>query len=157
MLLSRLATTRRLTRLSCHSRQQTNSHREKPVIITLAITGSKFTSLLIGKGDVAEKKRTIAVPISPEEQIESAHEAFDAGARVVHLHVRDQNGIPTWDADTYGSRSFSSANPSGKVQEGLKKHCPDLLVEFSLGNYAPSIDVRLALTPLTCGRIACLA
>lgn len=53
-------------------------------------------------GDVAEKKRTIAVPISPQEQIESAHEAFDAGARVVHLHVRDEAGVPTWDAERYG-------------------------------------------------------
>lgn len=30
------------------------------------------------------------------------------------------------------------------MQEGLKKHCPDLLVEFSLGNYAPTIEDRLA-------------
>lgn len=29
--------------------------------------------------------------------------AFDAGARVVHLHVRDANGNPTWDAERYGT------------------------------------------------------
>jgi uncharacterized protein (DUF849 family) len=85
------------------------------------------------KGDVAEKKRNIAVPISPEEQVESAQEAFEAGARVVHLHVRDERGVPTWEAETYG-----------RVKEGLAKHCPELLVEFSLGNYAPTIGDRLA-------------
>jgi len=73
------------------------------------------------------------VPISPQEQIESAHESFDSGARVVHVHVRDESGIPTWDAERYG-----------QVLDGLKKHCPDLLVEFSLGNYAPTIQDRLA-------------
>jgi len=93
-----------------------------PCIITVAITG-----------DVAEKKRNIAVPISPQEQIESAHEAFDSGARVVHLHVRDVNGNPTWGAERYG-----------EVLTGLKKHCPELLVEFSLGNYAPTIEERLS-------------
>jgi hypothetical protein len=33
---------------------------------------------------------------------------------------------------------------SGLVREGLRRHCPDLLVEFSLGNYAPTIADRLA-------------
>jgi uncharacterized protein (DUF849 family) len=58
--------------------------------------------VIILTGDVAEKKRNIAVPISPHEQVESAHEAFDSGARVVHIHVRDKDGNPTWDPERYG-------------------------------------------------------
>jgi len=42
-------------------------------------------------------------------------------------------GVPTGDAERYG-----------QVLDGLKKCCPDLLVEFSLGNYAPTIQDRLA-------------
>ena len=50
-----------------------------PCIITVAIAGS-----------VPRKKDNPAVPISVAEQIESPHEAFEAGATLVHLHVRDE-------------------------------------------------------------------
>jgi uncharacterized protein (DUF849 family) len=49
----------------------------KPVIIAVAITGS-----------VPRKKDNPAVPITPSEQIESTHQAFEAGASLVHIHVR---------------------------------------------------------------------
>ena len=51
-----------------------------PAIITAAITGS-----------VPRKKDTPAIPVEPQEQIESAHEAFEAGASIVHIHVRDEH------------------------------------------------------------------
>ena len=50
----------------------------KPVIIAVAITGS-----------VPRKKDNPAVPITPSEQIESTHQAFEAGASLVHIHVRN--------------------------------------------------------------------
>jgi 3-keto-5-aminohexanoate cleavage enzyme len=50
----------------------------KPIIITVAITGS-----------VPRKKDNAAVPVTPAEQIESTHEAFEAGASLVHIHVRN--------------------------------------------------------------------
>ena len=50
----------------------------KPVIIAVAITGS-----------VPRKKDTPAVPVTPTEQIESTHQAFEAGASLVHTHVRN--------------------------------------------------------------------
>jgi uncharacterized protein (DUF849 family) len=46
-----------------------------PCIITVAITGS-----------VPGKKDNPAVPIAVQEQIDSTHEAFEAGATLVHLH-----------------------------------------------------------------------
>src|SRR3546814_19208098 len=49
-----------------------------PAMITVAITGS-----------VPRKKDTPAVPVTPAEQVESTHEAYEAGATVVHIHVRD--------------------------------------------------------------------
>ena len=55
-----------------------------PCIITVAITGS-----------VAQKADNPAVPITPAEQIASTHEAFEAGATLVHLHVRNDDGSPT--------------------------------------------------------------
>jgi len=82
-----------------------------PCIITVAITGS-----------VPGKKDNPAVPVSVEEQIESTHEAFEAGATLVHLHVRDDEGKPTSDAQRFA-----------RVLEGIRKHCPGMITQVSTG------------------------
>jgi 3-keto-5-aminohexanoate cleavage enzyme len=82
-----------------------------PCIITVAITGS-----------VPGKKDNPAVPISVEEQIESTHEAFEAGATLVHLHVRDDEGKPTSDPQRFA-----------RVLEGIRKHCPGMITQLSTG------------------------
>lgn len=82
-----------------------------PAIITVAITGS-----------VPRKSDTPAVPITPEEQIESTHEAFEAGASLAHIHVRNPDESPS-----------SSPELFGRVQEGLLKHCPGMIIQFSTG------------------------
>ena len=82
-----------------------------PCIITVAITGS-----------VPGKKDNPAVPISAAEQVESTHEAFEAGATLVHLHVRNDDGSPS-----------SSAERFAKVLEGIRKHCPNIITQVSTG------------------------
>ncbi|MET0508532.1 MAG: 3-keto-5-aminohexanoate cleavage protein [Burkholderiaceae bacterium] len=82
-----------------------------PCIITCAITGS-----------LPRKSDNPAVPITPAEQVESAQEAFEAGATLMHLHVRNDDGTPT-----------SSPERFGIVLEGLRKHCPGVIVQFSTG------------------------
>ncbi len=54
------------------------------VVIAVAITGS-----------VPRKKDNVAVPISVAEQIESTHEAYEAGASLVHIHVRNDDETPS--------------------------------------------------------------
>ena len=83
----------------------------RPVIITVAITGS-----------LPRKKDNPAVPVTPAEQIESTHEAFEAGASLVHIHVRNPD-------------ESSSSDPAlfAQVQEGVRKHCPGMIVQFSTG------------------------
>ena len=83
----------------------------QPVIITVAITGA-----------LPRKKDTPAVPVTPAEQIESTHEAFEAGASLVHIHVRNPDESPSSDPDLYG-----------QVQEGVRKHCPGMIVQHSTG------------------------
>jgi 3-keto-5-aminohexanoate cleavage enzyme len=83
----------------------------KPCIITCAITGALPT-----------KAENPAVPVTPSEQIESTHEAFEAGASLVHIHVRNEDQTPSSDPDKYAA-----------VQEGVKKHCPGMIVQFSTG------------------------
>jgi uncharacterized protein (DUF849 family) len=83
----------------------------EPVIITVAITGA-----------VPKKKDNPAVPVTPAEQIESTHEAFDAGASLVHIHVRNPDESSGSDPELFG-----------RVQEGVRKHCPGMIVQFSTG------------------------
>jgi len=82
-----------------------------PTIITVAITGS-----------VPRKENNPAVPITPEEQIESTQAAFEAGAAVAHIHVRNDDQSPTSDPARFA-----------RVQEGLRRHCPGLIIQFSTG------------------------
>ena len=83
----------------------------QPVTIAVAITGS-----------VPRKKDNPAVPTTPAEQVESTHEAFEAGASLVHIHVRDAEENPSSDPDLFR-----------QVQEGVMKHCPGMIVQFSTG------------------------
>ena len=98
----------------------------KPVIITVAITGA-----------LPRKKDSTAVPISPSEQIESTHEAFEAGASLVHIHVRDSDETPSSDPDLYA-----------KVQDGVRKHCPGMIVQFSTGGRGRDQAARGAMLHL---------
>src|SRR3569832_1800861 len=83
----------------------------KPVVVAVAITGS-----------VPRKHDNPALPVTPPEQIESTHEAFEAGATIVHIHVRNPD-------------ESSSSDPKlfQQVQEGINKHCPGMIVQFSTG------------------------
>jgi uncharacterized protein (DUF849 family) len=83
----------------------------QPVIITVAITGA-----------VPRKKDNPAVPVAPDEQIESTHEAFEAGASLVHIHVRNADESPGSDPERFA-----------RVQDGVRKHCPGMIVQFSTG------------------------
>lgn len=82
-----------------------------PAIIAVAITGS-----------VPRKKDTPAIPVTPTEQIESTHEAFEAGASLVHIHVRDDEERPSSDPERFA-----------KVAEGIRRHCPGMIIQFSTG------------------------
>jgi uncharacterized protein (DUF849 family) len=82
-----------------------------PAIITVAITGSQPT-----------KEQNPALPTSASEQVESTQAAFEAGASLVHLHVRDDAGRSSSDPDRFAA-----------VQEGLRRHCPGMIVQFSTG------------------------
>ena len=82
-----------------------------PVIITVAITGS-----------VPRKKDSPAVPITVSEQIESTHAAFEAGASLVHVHVRADDENPSSDPDRFAA-----------FMDGVRKHCPGMIIQFSTG------------------------
>jgi uncharacterized protein (DUF849 family) len=69
--------------------------------------------------------------------VESTHEAFDAGAALVHIHVRDDEGRPSSEPERFA-----------RVQEGVRKHCPGMIVQFSTGGRGRKLDERGAAIPL---------
>ncbi|MEQ8815613.1 MAG: 3-keto-5-aminohexanoate cleavage protein [Thalassobaculum sp.] len=97
-----------------------------PCIITVAITGSLPT-----------KKDNPAVPITVAEQVESTQEAFEAGATLAHCHVRNDDGTPTSDPERFG-----------RLVEGLRKHCPGMIVQLSTGGRSGAGRERGGMLPL---------
>ena len=83
----------------------------KPCILCCAITGS-----------VPRKENNPALPITVSEQIESSHAAVEAGASIIHAHVRNDDESPSSDPDKFAA-----------LKEGLDKHCPGVVIQFSTG------------------------
>ena len=83
----------------------------RPVVVAVAITGS-----------VPRKKDNPALPVQPAEQIESTHAAYEAGATLVHIHVRNDDETSSSDVAKFAA-----------VQEGVRKHCPGMIIQFSTG------------------------
>jgi 3-keto-5-aminohexanoate cleavage enzyme len=82
-----------------------------PCIITVAITGS-----------LPRKENNPAVPVTIAEQVESTQEAFEAGATLAHLHVRNDDQTSSSDPEKFG-----------RLKEGLERACPGMILQFSTG------------------------
>ena len=98
-----------------------------PCIICVAITGS-----------VPTKDSNPAVPITIAEQIESTHEAFEAGASIAHCHVRDDEGKPTSDPERFAL-----------LKEGLEAHCSGMIIQLSTGGRSGAGKDRGGMLPLS--------
>ncbi len=95
------------------------------LIITAAITGAETT-----------KEMNPALPCSPEEQAEAAFACWQAGASVVHLHVRDSSHKPSQSLEIFE-----------KVSTLIQKKC-DLILQFSTGG-AVGTPVKDRMAPLS--------
>ena len=95
------------------------------VVITCALNG------------VLTNPQTHPVPVTPEQMAQSAGEAYDAGASVVHIHFRDQatGRFPTWDTDL-----------AKQMSDAIRARCPNVIVNFTTGVVGDDIS----------GPVACL-
>ena len=98
----------------------------KPCIICVAITGS-----------VPTKADNPAVPITVQEQIESTQASFEAGASIAHCHVRNDDGTVSSDPERFA-----------RLKQGLEKHCPGMIIQFSTGGRSGAGAARGAMLPL---------
>lgn len=97
-----------------------------PCIICVAITGS-----------VGRKDNNPAIPVTIEEQIESTQAAFEAGATIAHCHVRNDDQTPTSDPEKFA-----------RLMEGLRTHCPGMIIQLSTGGRSGAGEARGGMLPL---------
>ncbi|MCA4908513.1 MAG: 3-keto-5-aminohexanoate cleavage protein [Roseomonas sp.] len=97
-----------------------------PCVISVAITGS-----------VPRKRDNPALPVTVAEQIESTHAAYEAGAALVHVHVRNDDETPSSDPERFAA-----------FQEGIRRHCPDIIVQFSTGGRGRALEQRSSMLHL---------
>lgn len=97
------------------------------LIITAAICGAEVL-----------KEHNPAVPYTVEECVREAKSACEAGASIIHLHVRRDDGTPTQDKARFR-----------EVMEAIRKVCPDAIIQPSTGGaVGMTDDERLQPTEL---------
>lgn len=85
--------------------------KKRPVIITCALVGAELS-----------RKDTPYLPMQPHEIIRSGLEAGEAGASILHIHVRDEKGLPSLDPKILKQVAF-----------GIRAHNPNLILQVSTG------------------------
>jgi 3-keto-5-aminohexanoate cleavage enzyme len=95
------------------------------LIITAAICGAEVT-----------KEHNPSVPYTVEEIGREAESAYKAGASIIHLHVRHDDGTPTQDKERFRL-----------CMEEIKRRCPDVIIQPSTGG-AVGMSVEERLQPV---------
>ena len=70
--------------------QDLHAESYPPLIVTVALTGA-----------VPTKERYKRLPVTPQEIADDALACEEAGASIVHIHMRDENGKPTQDREMF--------------------------------------------------------
>lgn len=93
----------------------------EPAILTCALTG------------VLTNPDQHPVPVTPEQMAREARAAFDAGASVMHVHLRDQapgrGFLPSWDPEL-----------AAAVCDAIRAACPGVILNLTTGVLGPDIE-----------------
>jgi 3-keto-5-aminohexanoate cleavage enzyme len=90
-------------------------------VVTCALTGV-----------LADRRQCPHIPYSPEELAEEARRAYEAGASVVHIHARNDDGSPTFSPATFA-----------RIKEEVRKRCP-IILNFSTGTILDEVSDQCA-------------
>lgn len=99
----------------------------KKMILSAALTGA-----------ATNRTHCPDIPYTPEELGLEAKRAVDAGAAIVHIHAREDNGMPSWRTEVFE-----------EITKEVRKHCPDVIINYSTGAIGLSIEDRLKHLPAT--------
>ena len=91
-------------------------------ILTAALTGV-----------LATRRQSPAIPYTPDEIAEEAQRSVEAGASIVHIHARQDDGRPAYDVDTYT-----------RIDAAVRARCPDVIINYSTGAIGVTREERVA-------------
>jgi 3-keto-5-aminohexanoate cleavage enzyme len=94
---------------------------EDKVVITCAISGV-----------LATRAQCPGIPYTPVEIAEECKRAYDAGASVVHIHARTDDGQPTFDPAVFAA-----------IKAEIRKRCP-VILNFSTGTILDDVSQQIA-------------
>ncbi len=90
-------------------------------IITAALTGVLTT-----------RQQSPAIPYTPDEIAEEARRSVDAGASIVHIHARQDDGRPAYDVETYA-----------RIHQAVRALCPHVIINYSTGAIGIDRETRI--------------
>lgn len=99
------------------------AHSQKKVIISAAITGAIHTPSM-----------SPYFPASPEQISDQAVDAAKAGAAVVHIHARREDGMPVGDHETFR-----------RILTGIKRRCDAVIGITTGGANGMSVEERFSV------------
>jgi len=99
----------------------------KKLILSAALTGA-----------ATNRSHCPHIPYTPVELGEEAKRAVDAGASIVHIHAREDDGTPSWRTEVFE-----------QIHEEVRKRCPKVIINYSTGAIGLKIEERVAHLPIT--------
>jgi uncharacterized protein (DUF849 family) len=106
---------------------------KKSIIISCALTGA-----------AADRRQCEVLPYTPKEIALEAKSAYDAGATIVHIHARENDGKPSWRKEIFA-----------EIREEVRKLSP-VLINFSTGGIGNTIQERIEQLSFSPPEIAAL-
>lgn len=97
-------------------------HGLKPVIVTAALTGALTT-----------RKQCPAIPYTAAEIAEEGRRAVEAGASILHIHARQDDGKPAYDVESYR-----------RIDAAVRAACPEAIINYSTGAVGVDRETRVA-------------
>ncbi len=84
-------------------------------------------------GVLATREQCPAIPYTAREIAEEARRSVEAGASIVHIHARTEDGKPAFDVESYR-----------RIHEALRDLCPEAIVNYSTGAVGVDRETRIA-------------
>ncbi|MEZ4954605.1 MAG: 3-keto-5-aminohexanoate cleavage protein [Saprospiraceae bacterium] len=93
----------------------------KKLILSAALTGA-----------ATNRNHCPYLPYTPKEIAAEGKRAVDAGASILHIHAREDNGFPSWRLEVFQA-----------IQEEVRNLCPDVIINYSTGAIGISKEERV--------------
>jgi len=97
------------------------------IIISAALTGA-----------ATNRSHCPHIPYTPTEIADEAKRAVDAGASIVHIHAREENGMPSWRTEVFEN-----------ISKEVRSKCPEVIINYSTGAIGLSVEERIKHLPAT--------